>query len=163
MSIIYVVYFEDDILKCVILNENYFILIHVSLFKVCSLRSNKIWWLWLVPISTTRFVSFHHYDSGDFGGKWFQFSLAAGLIRLHMANTMSRNLACNEGECVSTHSQCQSLAPFMGNSRNHWHQKQHYNLQSYFQIHCENIHFSRIILTDLDTRACANSTSNPSA
>ena len=36
----------------------------------------------------------------------------------------SGNLVCNEGECVSPYSPCQSLAQFMGNSTDHWCQKQ---------------------------------------
>ena len=38
---------------------------------------------------------------------------------------LSSNLVWNEGECLSPYSQCQSLAPFMGNSSSHWCQKQH--------------------------------------
>ena len=44
---------------------------------------------------------------------------------------------CNEGECVSPYSPCQSPTPLRGNTSNHWCQKQHHYLQLCLQINCE--------------------------
>ena len=63
------------------------------------------------------------------------FSMTAGLIRLHMP--ASSNLVCNEGQRVSPYSPRQSLALFMENSTNYCCQKQRHNFHSSSQICCK--------------------------
>ena len=62
------------------------------------------------------------------------FSMAAGLIRLHMPASI--NLMCNQGQRVSPYSPRQSLALFMEDSTNCCCQKKRLNFHSSSQIRC---------------------------
>ena len=89
---------------------------HVKILK----RALLLWiiaWLWI------------------FMGNDINFSTAAGLFRLYMP--VLSNRMCNEGECMSPYSPCQSLTPMIGNSSNRWCKKHYYNLQLCLQINCK--------------------------
>ena len=68
------------------------------------------------------------------------FSMAAGLIRLHICPASS-NLVCNKGQRVSPYSPRQSLALFMEDSTNYCCQKQRHKFRSSSQIRCLCIRF----------------------
>ena len=73
----------------------------------------------------------HHYNMNVWilARNGTNFSMAAGLIRLHMPSVNQCNLVCNKDERLSPYSQYQSLSLFIKNSSNHWCQKQNCNLQ----------------------------------
>ena len=74
------------------------------------------------------------------------FSMAAGLIRLHICPASS-NLVCNEGQRVSPYSPRQSLALLMEVSTNYCCQKQRHNFHSSSQIRCEYVYCGRVAFT----------------
>ena len=88
-------------------------------------------------------------------GNGIDFSIAVGLIRLHMPNVKKlrcQEIACNEGEHVSPYSPCQSPSPFIGNSSNHWCQKQHCNLQLCLWINRKYVLFWKNFFLRFQTR-----------
>ena len=78
-----------------------------------------------------------------------KFSMAAGLIRLHMP--ASSNLVCNEGLPMSPYSPRQSLALFMEDSTNYCCQKQHHNFHLSSQIRCKCFIVVGLLLPYLNT------------
>ena len=109
---------------------NYLLLIYYEV-KICK-RSSEAWG------GESCIVENYNMTVWILAGNYISFTIAAGLIKLHVC-PVSRNLVCNLGERVSPYSQWYSLAPFIGNSSNHWGHKQHYNLLLCLQILCKYV------------------------
>ena len=97
------------------------------------------------------FVTYRNITVWILVGNGINFSIAA-LAYLGYLCQASCNFVCNEGgERVSPYTPCQTLAPFMGNSTNHWCQKQHYNCKFSQEIHCYHLYHVKIRLPDINT------------
>ena len=95
---------------------------------------------------------YHNMTVWILAGNDINFSLATGLIRLHMPSI--KNLVCNENVRLSPYSPCHSLAPFMGDSTKYCWQKQHQtiNLNIKFVVnvfYCDKIVFNAFTRADI--------------
>ena len=76
---------------------------------------------WVEVIYSSSFGINYNMTVWILAGNYISFTIAAGLIRLHMPGVKK------------------TPAMFIGNSSNHWCHKQHYNLQLCLQILCKYI------------------------